>query len=491
MDKSNSYNQIAKATGIFGGVQVINVLLSIIRSKFVAVLLGTSGLGVLGLFTATTSTIASIANLGISFSAVRTISVASGTNNQTLISRTIITLRRWVNLTGIVGALLTLALAPKLSQWTFGDLTYTWAFVWLSITLFFQQISSGQLALLQGLRKIKQLAKANVLGSFFGLCLSLPLYYWLGLQGIVPALIITAGTSVVLSWYFARKVEVVKVPITLKESLNGGMDMVKLGSVMMITGFATTGVMYLIRMYISRTGGIEQVGLYSAAWAIVSNYVGMVFTAMGADYFPRLSAVSDDNLQIKKLVNQQAEIAILILGPILIFLLSALPFVIRILLTAKFMPIIGLIQWAILGVLYKAASWSIGFIILAKGDGKIFFITEIIANIIILINNILLYHFFKLEGSGFAFLISYLLYFMLVFVIVRIRYSFSFSKSFIKLFLIQFAFTTAALIAVWQIGFPKAYFSGAFLLVASTLYSYYEAKKRIDIGSILKRVKTK
>jgi O-antigen/teichoic acid export membrane protein len=491
MDKSNSYNQIAKATGIFGGVQVFNILISIIRSKFVAVLLGTSGIGIMGLLTATTKTIASITNLGISFSAVRTISAASGTNNQTLISRTIITLRRWVRFTGITGAILTLVLAPKLSQWTFGSYSYTWAFVWLSITLFFEELSSGQLALLQGLRKIKQLAKANVIGSFLGLCISLPLFYWLGLQGIVPVLILTAGMSLVLSWYFTRKVEVEKVSITLKESFADGMGMVKLGSVMMITGFTLTGVMYLVRIYISRTGGIEQVGLYTAAWAIVSNYVGMVFAAMATDYYPRLSAVNDDNLQIKKLVNQQAEIAILILGPILILLLSALPFVIRILLTPKFMPIIGLIQWALIGVLFKAASWSIAFIILAKGDSKIFFISEIAANIIVLTSNILLYHFFKLEGIGFAFLISYLLYLLLVFAIVRIRYNFSFSTPFIKLFLIQFAFTTATSIVVWQIGFPKGYFSGGILLLASTLHSYYEAKKRIDISTLLQRIKGK
>jgi len=491
MDKSNSYNQIAKATGIFGGVQVFNILISIIRSKFVAVLLGTNGVGIMGLFTATTSTIASITNLGISFSAVRTISIASGSNNQTLISRTIITLRRWVNFTGIAGALFTLFLAPKLSQWTFGNDTYTWAFVWLSITLFFQEISSGQLALLQGLRKIKQLAKANVLGSFLGLCLSLPLYYWLGIQGIVPALILTAGASLVLSWYFTRKVEVEKVSIRLKESFTEGMGMVKLGSVMMIIGFVSSGFAYLIRTYISRTGGIEQVGLYTAAWAIVSNYVGMVFTAMGTDYFPRLSAVNNDNHQLKKLVNQQAEIAILILGPILIFLLSALPFVIRILLTPNFMPIIGLIQWALIGVLFKAASWSISFIILAKGDSIFFFISELAAHITILTSNVLLYHFFKLEGLGFAFLISYLVHLIVVFVIVRIKYNFSFSASFIKLFLIQFAFTSAASIVVWQIGFPKGFFSGAILLIASLLYSYYEANKRIDIKAILQRIKRK
>jgi O-antigen/teichoic acid export membrane protein len=491
MDRSNSYNQIAKATGIFGGVQVINVLLNIIRSKFVAVLLGTSGLGILGLLSETTNTIASITNLGISFSAVRTISAASGTNDQTLISRTIITLRRWVNFTGITGALFTFVLAPKLSQWAFGNDTYTWAFVWLSMTLFFQALSSGRLALLQGLRKLRQLAKANVLGSFCGLCLSLPLYYCLGLQGIVPALILTAGVSLILSWYFARKVKVEKVKITLKESFTDGMDMVKLGSVMMITGFATTGAWYLIRLYISRTGGIEQVGLYTAGWAIVNNYVGMVFTAMVTDYFPRLSAINNDNLGIRKLVNQQAEIAILILCPVLILLLSALPFVIKILFTSKFMPIIGLIQWAIIGVLFKAVSWSIGFIILAKGDGKIFFFSEIAGNIMVLVTNIFLYHLFKLEGIGFAFLISYLLYMIWLFVIVHIKYRFSFNRAFIRLFLIQFAFTTAALMGVWQIGFPKAHFLGAVLLVCSTLYSYYEVKKRIDISMILQRIKGK
>ena len=214
--QSNSYNQIAKATGIFGGVQVFNVMLSIVRSKIVAVLLGTSGVGIMGLFTATTGMIASITNLGISFSAVRKISEAASSGNQSIISRTIITLRRWVNFTGIIGALFSLILAQQLSLWTFGNTDYTWAFVWLSITLCFQALSGGQLALLQGLRKIKKLAKANVMGSFLGLFISLPLYYSFGVRGIVPSLILTAGLSLVLSWYFTRKVEVEKVNISLK-----------------------------------------------------------------------------------------------------------------------------------------------------------------------------------------------------------------------------------------------------------------------------------
>lgn len=491
MEKPSSYKQIIKATGIFGGVQFFNILLSIVRSKVVAVLLGTNGVGLMGLFTATTNMIASISNLGIGFSAVRTISESSATNDQTLLSKTIITLRRWVNFTGLSGAFITLALSQKLSQWTFGNDKYTWAFIWLSVTLFLQALTTGQLALLQGMRKLKQLAKANVLGSFLGLCLSLPLYYFFKVDGIVPAIIITACLNLLLSWYFSRNITVEKTSISFKQSFADGVDMAKLGSVVMITGFASAGVMYLIRMYVSRTGGLEQVGLYAAAWAILSGYVDMVFTAMGTDYYPRLSEVNNDNDKIKKLVNEQAEMAVLILGPVLLLMFSSLPILVQVLLTKSFLPVIGLIQWALIGILFKAGSWSVAFILLAKGDRKLYFISEMVSNAINLAASILLYHFFKLNGLGIAFFISYVLYLVLIFFIARIKYGFSFDAAFRKLFLVQFVLTSLAFISVLYLAYPIAYIPSIFLLIISVLYSYSELKKRIDILSILKGVKMK
>ncbi|NQV02222.1 MAG: O-antigen translocase [Bacteroidia bacterium] len=486
-DKS-SYKQIAAATGIFGGVQVVNILISVVRSKVIAVLLGTAGVGILGLFTATIAMIASISNLGLNFSAVRTISESTRSNDTTIQGQTIITLRRWINLTGIAGASVSLILAPQLSQWTFGNERYTWAFIWLSVTLFLQAVTNGQLALLQGLRRIKQLAKAKIAGAFTGLCVSLPLYFWLRIDGIVPALILTAIASLFFSWVFARRIKIGKVKISLKGSFFSGLNMVKLGSWIMISGFLNAGIMYLIRMYINRKGGVEEVGLYTAAWAIINNYVGLVFMAMGTDYFPRLSAINKDNQQVKILVNQQAEIAILILGPILILLLSFLPVVIMILLTSKFMPIITLTQWALIGVLLKAASWSVSIIFLAKGEGKLFFLIEMIGNLVMLSSNILFYHFYQLEGIGIAFTLSYLFYLVLVFTISRVRYGFAFNTPFLKVFFFQLILTIITFLVVSQIGFPVAYFLCIPLLLASVFYSYYEARKRLDLATLFKQI---
>lgn len=489
--QNNSYNQIVKAFGLFGGVQVFNVLIGILRSKFVAVLLGTTGVGIIGLFSSTIGMLSAISNLGLNVSAVNTISKASNANDQTLISRSIITLRRWVRFTGVLGAILTLILVSKLSQWVFGNDEYIWAFVWLSLTLFFQALSNGQSALLQGTRKLKQLAKVSVVGSTLGLFISLPLFYFYGLKGIVPSLILTTASTLIISWYFVRKIKVENVKISMHESFYGGLDMVKLGMVLLITNLFGTGVLYLIQIFINKTGGIEQVGLYLASFAIINGYFGMIFMAMGTDLYPRLAGISNDNLKIKKLINQQSEIMILILVPLLIFLISSLPMVIKILLTAKFMPIIGMLKWAILGVIFQAICYPLGLTVAAKGLYKAYFIIVISLHSTTLLTYIVLYHFLKLEGIGLGFLLINCSLLLFNFRFAQVKYSFSYERPFIKIFLIQLVFTTVAFLVIWFAGFPKAYFMGAIITATSTLYSYFELKKRIDFSVILQRIRRK
>ncbi|MFA5973318.1 MAG: oligosaccharide flippase family protein [Lentimicrobiaceae bacterium] len=482
----NSYNQIAKATSILGGVQVFNILISIIRSKFIAVLLGAAGVGIIGLYTSTTNMVIALTSLGINFSGVRTISQSFAKNNIHSQSRAIIILRRWAYLTGITGTILTLIFSKQLSRWVFGSEDYKYAFIFLSITLLFQSINGSQQAILQGMQRIKLLAKANLIGSFVGLCISIPLYYILGINGIVPSLILIAVVTMAISLYYASKIVVEKVRISIIESFHEGLEMVKLGTVIMITNLVLLGVLYLVQLFINRTGGIEQVGLYVASTTIISGYIGLVFSSMLPDFLPRLSSVSNDTLKINKLVNQQTEIAILILGPILILLLSTLPIVIKILYDSSFLPVTKLIQWSIPGILFMAANWTSSIMIIAKGDFKLFLIIELSTDVIILLSNTILYHYFQLEGIGIASLINNVTRLFFQLSILKFKYSFSFENSGIKLFLIQLVLTTILFLFVLLLGYPKSYFIGVILLMISLTFSYFEINKRIEIRAIFK-----
>lgn len=474
-----------KATSIFGGVQVFTIIISIIRSKFIALLLGPEGMGIAGLLTSTTGLISGLTNFGLGTSAIRDVASANSTGNEIRIATVIVVLKRWVWITGTFGALCMLILSPFLSQLAFGNHKYTLAFIWISITLLFTQLSIGQLVILQGMRKLQYLAKASLSGSALGLIITVPLYYQFGIDGIVPAIIITSIISFLLSRYFAKKVKIEPVKVTGARTLAEGKNMLSMGFMISMSGLIALGASYLVSIFISYTGGISQVGLYAAGFAIINGYCGLIFTAMGTDYYPRLSAVAHSNELCKQTINQQAEIALLILAPILMAFLVFIQWVVLILYSNKFSAVDAMIHWAALGMLFKAASWAIAFMLLAKGHSKIFFWNELIANIYSLVLNILGYHFMGLTGLGVSYMIGYLLYLIQVYVLCKIKYQFSFDSVFMLIFTIQSLLTTSCFVVIKFIDKPYSYLIGGSLIAISTWYSYNELDKRIGIKSVL------
>lgn len=480
-----------KATSLFGGVQVFNIIISIIRSKFIAILLGPAGMGISGLLTSTSGLISGLTNFGLGTSAVRNVASANGTGNETRIATVVTVLRRWVWITGTLGTVVMLILSPWLSYLTFGNHNYTLAFIWISITLLFTQLSTGQLVILQGMQKLQYLAKANLTGNALGLIITIPLYYKFGIDGIVPAIIVSSIISLSLSWYFAKKVKIKSIRVSRVRTLAEGKNMLIMGFMISLSGLITLCASYIVRIFISNIGGIGQVGLYSAGFAIINTYVGLIFTAMGTDYYPRLSAVAHSNELCKQTINQQAEIALLILAPILLVFLVFIKWVVIILYSNKFIAVDGMIHWAALGMLFKAASWAIGYILLAKGDSKIFFLSELGANLYILLLNVIGYNFFGLEGLGISFIIGYILVLVQVFIISKIKYKFSFDSAFIRIFTIQLLLAISCFIVVKLILQPFSYIVGIGLIMISAWYSYKELDKRIGIKIIMTNLLSK
>lgn len=480
-----------KTTSMFGGVQIFYILIMIIRAKVVAILLGPNGMGIMGLLNSTIGIIGSLTNFGLSTSAVKDIAAANGSNDSYQISRTITVFRRVVWVTGTLGTMLALILAPWLSQLTFGNREYTLAFVWLSITLLFSQLSSGQLVVLQGLQKLKLLAKANVYGSAIGLLVTLPLYYKFGTSGIVPGIIGTSLISLLLSWFYTRKIKFETVAVSLIQTSIDSKSMLKMGLVISLNTLLGAGTAYLIRIYIGRIGSLADVGLYSAGFMLLNTYFGLILNAMGTDYYPKLSKVAHNSERMNQTVNETAEISFLVMAPILITFLVFIKWTITLLLSRDFMPINGMIYWAALGMFFKPASWAIGYMFLAKGDGKVFLVNEVITKMYELLFNLLAYHFAGLTGLGISFTITCVINLIQIYYVSKHKYSFSFQKVFQKLFANQLTLAILSFVAVFLFSQLYATIFGGIIIVLSIRYSYIELDKRIDIKSIILNLKTK
>lgn len=482
--EKTSYKQTIKATSIFGGVQLIQILISIIRSKFTALILGPVGMGQVGLFLATTEMISSISSFGLSGSGIKNISAADG--DQEKVGRIVNIFKRLILVTGILGMLITLLFSSYLSQITFGNKDYAWAFALLSITLLFNQVNTGYLVLLQSARKIRLMAKSTLFGSVLGLLTSVPMYYFLGINGIVPSLIFAAFASLFISRYFVSKLSFKEVEVDFSTFKFISKELVYMGFMIAFNSIIISVFSYFVRIFIKSNGNFEDVGLYNAGFAILNTYVGMIFNAMATDYFPRLSSVSNDTNKSNETINQQAEISIIIIGPIIVIFIVFIKLIIYLLYSKDFFPIQNMILYAAFGMLFKALSWSIAFIFLAKSSSKIFFINELIFNLFMLMSNLLGYYWLGLTGLGIAFLISYFFYALQVFIVSNKLYKYSFSKSLIVIFSGNFLLASISLfLSYYSMESFVFYLLSSLIIVSSLLFNLYQLDKKIFLKKFI------
>lgn len=490
-ETNSSYRQIVRATSIFGGVQIFNILISIIKSKIVAIYLGPFGMGIFGLFISTIELLKSFTNFGLGINGVKIIAADNVSNDEKKLSTSVIILRRWIWFTGIFGTLLTIVLSNWLSKITFGNSNYTIGFIWLSLSVLFSQLTTGSLVILQGMRNLKYLAKANVIGNSMGLLIVIPLYYWFKVDAIIPVIILSSVFTFIFTKFFEFKIKFKNVSVSKQQTFEGGKKMLLMGYILSIGPLLAIGSSYVVRIYIGKYGGLADVGLYTAGFAIINTYVSLVFNAMLTDYFPRLSEVAHNNSLCKKIVNEQTEIALLILGPMLITFIVFINWIIVILYSKEFLPIKDMLYWAALSIFFKIFNWTIGIILIAKGETKVYFWSDLFANIYILILNVIGYYFGGLTGLGISFLIGYFLSFIQLYFINYIKFKFTLSPKLLTIFLVMFSLAICSFVVVKYFESPFSYIIGSVPLLISIIYAFHEMDKRIDIKGMIKSIVSK
>lgn len=486
MTDKSSYRNILQATSLFGGVQIFQILINLVRAKFVSILIGAAGMGINSLFNSSMSVVITLFGLGLNTSAVREISQSYASGDNEKLSKIVKIFRICLYFCSIVGVLFLCFSSKFLSKYTFGNTDYVNSYLLLSIMLVASLLSQGYTSVLQGTRRFKDIGKSTVIGSFISLLVSVPIFYFFRIKGIVPVLILSAISAFIVNRYFANKVPLSKSAISRKEVFSTGKEMTKLGIVLVASNLIGYFCIYITNTFISKRGGISDVGFYHAAMSMTNQAISLIFAAMSAEYYPRLITVCGDKNGMNNAVNQQGEILLLIAFPILMTLMIFAPIVIYLLLSPEFYIITGFIRLIVLGMIVKIASYSIGYISLAKGNKKIFLVQEgLIGNLMILMFNISGYLIGGLAGLAVSFIISYILYFILICFIAYKYYQFKLSTAYLKIFTPIFLSLIVSLLITRIENMVIMYVVGSILIVGSCIYSLRELDHRIDIRNLL------
>lgn len=419
---------ILKAMGIFGGVQVLNILCSVVRTKLVALWIGPLGVGLFGLFNQALEMINVATNLGVRNSSVRDISQAVEKRNKSLIARIVTVVRKWSLWLGLGGALVTLAISPMLSRFTFGDFNHVWSFAALAVAVLFMALTNGEYAVLQGLSKLKRLARVTVSGTIGGLLISIPLFYFMREYSVIPS-ILAYALCLVLAAFILKDKEYAPVKISNRETVKIGADFIKLGIYMTLGSFVAIIASYIFISWLNTYSGTESVGFYQAGYTLIDKYAGLVFTALGMEFYPRLARVANSARRLRVFVSHEINIAFMVLVPILLAFILLREQLVWLLYSKEFQVIITYISWGVVGTILRAMSWCMAFVMLAKGDGKMFLITESISAIVGLALNIVCFHLWGVDGLGYSYLAWYAIYTVVIAFVYYKVYHLTLNKS--------------------------------------------------------------
>jgi PST family polysaccharide transporter len=439
-----SYRRILKGTSIIGGASFINIVIGLLRTKVLALLLGPSGVGLASLYTGLMGTASTVATMGLGVVGTRQIAEAYSKEDTHAIKVARRALFWGTMALAAAGGLVVWSLRSVLAVQALGNASYSRAVGWLSIGVALSVAGASQAALIQGMRRIGDIARLNVFGSAISTVLGIGLLWRWGNSGLVAYILVAPLASFALGhFYVSRLPKAGTESVTVHELTREWKMLLRLGLAMVGAGLVQQFAQLWIRIDVARVLGAQSLGQYQAAWTISMQYVSFVLLAMGTDYYPRLTGVIHDHKAASILVNEQTEVATLLSAPVFIAMISVAPWVIHLLYAASFTPAIEILRWQILGDVLKVASWPLGFLILAAGDGKTFFLTETTSLLVLtgLITG--LAPIMGLPITGIAYLAMYVFYLPLVYWLARRRIGFHWSRSVLILSIVTFAICIA------------------------------------------------
>jgi enterobacterial common antigen flippase len=468
--KGSGFRGILKSSALIGASSLVNVGLGAVRTKAMAVLLGPAGFGLLGAFGMVLDFARSMSQLGLTGSGVRQIAEAASSGDERRLAVTALVLRRVTLLCALLGAIVLAVSSNAVSTLTFGTGAHATSISLLSVALFLGVVAGGQGALLQGTRRVTDLAKASVYGGLLGTLCAVPIVYVAGERGIVPSLVAAAFVSFVLNGWYSRKVRTVEVALETGETARESALLLKLGLAFLASGLLTLGAAYAVRTFVLRTLGLDAAGMYQAAWTLGGLYVGFVLQALGTDFYPRLVGVADDHRACNAMVNEQAQASLLLAAPGIIATITFAPLVVHLFYSAEFGRAVELLRWMCLGMALRVITWPVGYIVVAKNRQVAFFALEAAWAIFNVAATWWCLRALGLDGAGIAFMLSYVFHALIVYPTARSMTGFRWSSENLRAGLYYVLAVTVAFAAQRALPQWPALAFGTGLTLASAWY---------------------
>lgn len=427
MGKDNTYSDVGKTNMVFGGIKVLQVVVSFLKTKVVAMCLGPAGMGVQTLLGNTINTIYQFTNCGTAQSGVRAISSEKDAVGKTKAAKAVDGLSFFL---GLFATFICFFFAKRISILVFGSDSYTFAFRVVSFAILLLSVKNGQITLFQGYRNVKVLAKAAVIAAFLSFLVTIPLVYF-GRESAIPYIFVASYSVATLVYVLFRKKHLpIEKTISNKDALKSSGPIVGLGLALMLSNSVMSVFALALTSFINRTGTSADVGLFGAANVCTYNVISILISTLASDFFPRVSSVTNDRQKVSSLLSAQVELLILLLVPIVLSMILVPELYIRIFYSSSFLSISNAVKLMAISLLFRIIWHSYSYIILARGDKVVYFVFDaLIGNGLFFVGNIFGFKFYGIDGIALSYIIFAFIVMSILGSVVAVKYHVKINKN--------------------------------------------------------------
>ncbi len=355
---AGSLRRVFMVTGLFGGVQAVSVVASVVRNKCAALFLGPDGVGLLSLLGTLVTMLVQASALGVPLSGVRHLSQAFA-RGEPWRSRAVLSVR----LLSLAGGVVGLLLCGLLGHWL------------LSPAVLLAVVSGGELAVLKAAHRLRALAVSQTVGVVGSLLLTVPLYACYGVSAVVAVLVLTALVALLPVVWCSWRVFPLRLPQCGALPWTEMRGVLRLGVCFTLAGVVGAASEWGVRQWLRGEAGAETVGLFSAAQMMTVGYMALIFSALEQDYLPRLSATTDGRATAV-MVRRQLSVLVALTVPLVLAVVVLLPWLVPLLLSSAFLPAVPLARWWAAAMVLKAATLPVAYLTLARGRSLHFLLLE-------------------------------------------------------------------------------------------------------------------
>ena len=217
-ETSASYRRILKSSSIIGGASFLNIAIGLLRTKVLAVLLGPTGVGLVSLYRGLLTTTSTVATLGLDTVGARQIAEADAKED----ARALAIARRamfWAALVlGSAGTMAVWILRRRLAEWVLGGAAHADAVGGLALGVALTGVGASQGALIQGMRRIADIARITIYGAASNTVVGVALIWRRGQAGLVSYVLVTPVAVFLLGrWYVSGLPKPGTYPISFSE----------------------------------------------------------------------------------------------------------------------------------------------------------------------------------------------------------------------------------------------------------------------------------